>query len=243
MIHFQENVNVKRNKVSKKKTKEWKGREAYTKGASFGALCALNTVDPHNITSCIHLHIEVLCRCSNPYFCIVKPTTTITISIKLYNLNKIYCAWILKIHHVQSKFKTKKQKNWMESKENWGRVYPTASGRPEPPRGRSTPARIPSWRRLSWALSCVMEGSWPAYLYLTLRTALWAETAVIKRDDNSTTAETTKLLLNIVMAMAIVVVVVVVVVIVIVNSYFSSSFLSQSSSFGFWLLFRFWPSL
>ena len=110
MIHFQENVNVKRNKVSKK-TKKWKGREAYTKGASFGALCALNTVDPHNITSCIHLHIEVLCRCSNPYFCIVKPTTTITISIKLYNLNKIYCAWILKIHHVQSKFKTKKQKN------------------------------------------------------------------------------------------------------------------------------------
>lgn len=73
----------------KKKTKEWKGREAiaYTKGASSGALCALNTVDPHNITSCIHLHIVVLCRCSNPYFCIVKPTTTTTISINLYNLN------------------------------------------------------------------------------------------------------------------------------------------------------------
>lgn len=113
MIYFQENVNVKTKKVSTK-TKKWKGREAYTKGASFGALCALNTVDPHNITSCIHLHIEVLSRCSNPYFCIVKPTTTttISISIKLYNLNKIYCVWILKIHHFQSKFKAKKKIDW-----------------------------------------------------------------------------------------------------------------------------------
>ena len=225
-----------------KKTKKWKGREAYTKGASFGALCALNTVDPHNITSCIHLHIEVLRRCSNPYFCIVKPTTTTIIQ---YQSNCITSTksivlefWKYTISNQNSK--PKNNNNWLESKENWGRVYPTASGRPEPPRGRSTPARIPSWRRVSWALSCVMEGSWPAYLYLTLRTALWAETVVIKRDDNSTTVETAKLLLNIVMAMAIVVVVV---VIVIVNSNFSSSFLSQSSSFGFWLLFRFWPSL
>ena len=96
-----------------KKTKKWKGREAYTKGASFGALCALNTVDPHNITSCIHLHIKVLCRCSNPYFCIVKPTTTTIIQ---YQSNCITSTksivlefWKYTISNQNSKPKPKKK--------------------------------------------------------------------------------------------------------------------------------------
>lgn len=45
----------------------------YTKGASSGALFALNTINPHEITPRINLYIVVLCRGSNPNFRIIKP--------------------------------------------------------------------------------------------------------------------------------------------------------------------------
>ena len=60
-----------KNQTSNKPRARW---EAYTKRAFLGTFIALNTINPHNVTSCIYLYIVVPCRCSNPNFSIVKPT-------------------------------------------------------------------------------------------------------------------------------------------------------------------------
>ena len=58
------------------------------------------------------------------------------------------------------------------------KTNPRISGRPMPPRGRSTPARIRSCRWSSCAFRSHRERWRPAYLYLTLKAPLFAETIV-----------------------------------------------------------------
>jgi len=70
--------------TNKKTIKNWKRNwETYTKVTSSRTLFALNTINPHHISSSIHLQIIILRRSSNSNFRIIKPTITNSHNFKI----------------------------------------------------------------------------------------------------------------------------------------------------------------
>ena len=109
----------------------WKRRvNAYTKIASFWTLSTLYTVNPHDITPCVYLHVVALRRRSDSDFRIIQPFNWSNREIKKRISIKENCELS---------------------------TNPRMSGRPVPPRGRSMPARIVSWRLSSCSLRALRE--------------------------------------------------------------------------------------